>query len=211
MPTLEIHERVVINAPVDRVWKFLLDPARVVECLPGATFDGAESDTVFLGHIKVKVGPVTTLFAGKATMAEVDEPAHRVRIVGEGKDKNGAGTARLEMTGRVTATDAGTELAVDADVDLAGKLVTFGRGLIKSVSEQMFKQFSSRARASLEAEPAAAPADAPAEAAPAPAALATTPKKEESLNALPLLLRAIGSSIANLFRRLFRLGRKPRA
>lgn len=202
MSTLKIEERVVIKAPIDRVWKFLLDPPRVVECLPGATYDGAESDTVFLGHIKVKVGPVTTMFAGKATMAEVDEAARRVRIVGEGKDKAGAGTARLEMVGRVSAVDGGAELAVDADVDLTGKIVTFGRGLMKSVSVQLFKEFSSRAQAMLEPEPAAAAAPTPAEALPV--------KKEAELRAFPLLLRAIGGSIARFFRRLFRRGARKR-
>ena len=213
MPTLEIHETVAIKAPLDRVWSFLLDPARVVECLPGATYDGAESDTVFLGHIKVKVGPVSTQFAGKATMSEVDAEAHRVRILGEGKDKNGAGTARLELTGHVSQTETGSSLSVDAAVDLTGKLVTFGRGLIASVSQQLFKQFAASAREKLEAEPAPAPASTPtsdpaALAADAPTAAAATtlaPKKKEAqINGLSLLFRALGSSIARFFGRLFR-------
>ncbi len=209
MPTLEIHETVTIKAPIDRVWSFLIDPARVVECLPGATYDGAESDTVFLGHIKVKVGPVSTQFAGKATMSEVDATSHRVRILGEGKDKNGAGTARLELTGRVETTETGSSLSVDAAVDLTGKLVTFGRGLISSVSQQLFKQFAASARATLEAEPPPAPpADAaPESPAPAETKAATTlaPKKKEAhINGLSLLFRALGSSIARFFGRLFR-------
>ncbi|MBK9034259.1 MAG: SRPBCC family protein [Myxococcales bacterium] len=287
MSTLTIEERIVINAPVERVWQFLLDPERVVQCLPGATYDGAESEHVFLGHMKVKVGPVTTLFAGKATMSEIDGDGHTVKILGEGKDKNGAGTAKLTMTGAVVAVDGGSELRVVADVDIAGKLVTFGRGLIKAVSAQLFKQFSARAQAMLEQEPEAAAEAAPAEAvaaaapaeaaepaptgaaevapdaAPAPAAAASTdaptgpatgddapveaaptaapapatkpvptdltttaspfpgpqparsiakrpPSEEATLNALPLLVRAIGASIAGFFRRLFRFGRKPK-
>lgn len=206
MATIKIAERVVIKAPIERVWKFLLDPPRVVECLPGAHFDGAESETVFQGHMKVKVGPVTTLFAGKATMAEVDEAAHRVRIVGEGKDRSGAGTARLQMIGRVSEVDGGTELAVDADVDLTGKIVTFGRGLIASVSAQLFKEFSARAQATLEP-----PEAGPSPAAAGPAAEPASPgdrlpavRQEEALRALPLLLRSIRASIARFFRRLFR-------
>lgn len=269
MSTLQIEERIVINAPVERVWQFLLDPEQVVQCLPGATYDGAESEHVFLGHMKVKVGPVTTLFAGKATMSEIDAVARSIKILGEGKDKNGAGTAKLTMHGSVVAVDGGSELRVVADVDIAGKLVTFGRGLIKAVSAQLFKQFSARAQALLEPEAGAADAAAPAaepaaeaaapvvaaaaepapapaadaaptpaadaapvpalDAAPAPAAdavavaappvAAAAPKKaiakrppseEESLNALPLLFRAIGASIAGFFRRLFRFGRKPK-
>ena len=142
MANLKIEERVVIAAPVDAVWRFLLDPERVVQCLPGAAYDSKESDNVFLGHMKVKVGPVTTLFAGKATMSEIDEVARSLRITGEGKDKNGAGTAKMVMLGKVTEVPGGAELSIDAEVDIAGKLVTFGRGLIKSVSAQLFKQFS---------------------------------------------------------------------
>lgn len=211
MPTLEIHEKVAIKAPVDRVWAFLLDPAQVVACLPGATYDGAESETVFLGHIKVKVGPVSTQFAGKATMSEVDAAAHRVRIIGEGKDKNGAGTARLELNGAVIATPDGAELSVDAAVDMTGKLVTFGRGLISSVSQQLFKQFVASARTTLETAPPpeAAPAAPPATEIAAPIETKIAPKKEAQINGLSLLFRAIGGSIARFFKRLFRR-RAPR-
>lgn len=263
MANLKIEEKVVIAAPVEAVWRFLLDPERVVLCLPGAAYDGKESEHVFLGHIKVKVGPVTTLFAGKATMSEIDDVARSLRITGEGKDKNGAGTAKMVMRGKVAETEGGAELTIDAEVDIAGKLVTFGRGLIQAVSAQLFKQFSARAQELLAAEAAetaeaeasaaeasaAAPADAEPkateesgegaakategsepgdkdvregaaapEAAPAPKAieaakpavkapLTKRPAEEESLNALSLVLRAIGASIAGFFRRLF--GRKP--
>lgn len=245
MATLQIQERIVIKAPVEAVWALLLDPERVVTCLPGATYDGAESDKVFLGHMKVKVGPITTMFAGKATMAEVVEAEHRVTIVGEGKDQNGNGSARLEMKGRVSAVDGGAELAVDADVDIAGKLVTFGRGLIKSVSAQMFKQFAARAQELLEQPPAAATetkaetkaetaaaataeptaiaeAAAPAEATPAtttttattsatsapvakPGGLPAARAEAEPLNALPILLRAIGDGLVGALRALARV------
>lgn len=263
MANLKIQEKVVIAAPVEAVWSFLLDPERVVLCLPGAAYDGKESEHVFLGHIKVKVGPVTTLFAGKATMSEIDEAARSLRITGEGKDKNGAGTAKMVMRGKVAEVESGAELSIDAEVDIAGKLVTFGRGLIQAVSAQLFKQFSARAQELLAAEASAAEASATeagaaeasateasataaateatdssaaratdeapesASAAPAVAALQTTPAtaaprpaptaraplakrpaEEESLNALALVLRAIGASIAGFFRRLF--GRKPR-
>ena len=41
------------------------------------------ADNVFLGHIKVKVGPVTTNFHGRARMEDVDRTARTVRIIGE--------------------------------------------------------------------------------------------------------------------------------
>ena len=212
MSTLQIEERIVINAPVERVWQFLLDPEQVVQCLPGATYDGAESEHVFLGHMKVKVGPVTTLFAGKATMSEIDAGARSIKILGEGKDKNGAGTAKLTMHGSVVAVDGGSELRVVADVDIAGKLVTFGRGLIKAVSAQLFKQFSARAQALLEPEAGAADAAAPAAEPAAEAACASpcrAPCSAETARPRPRARSSSRPSSASRRRRARGRSRRP--
>ena len=153
MSTLMIEEKIALKATPERVFEFLLDPERVVSCLPGAGYDGKEDDKTFLGHIKVKVGPVVTNFKGVARMEEIDEAARSVRIVGEGKDPAGGNSARMTMVGRVEPTDGGSELRVVADVEVSGRLVTFGRGMIQSVSAQLFKQFSARIREALETAP----------------------------------------------------------
>ncbi|HEU4411570.1 MAG TPA: SRPBCC domain-containing protein [Polyangiaceae bacterium] len=153
MATLKIEERFVVRAPGELVWRFLLDPRRVAPCLPGAALDRVEGGDTFFGGIKVKVGPVLTQFKGKARLAEVDEAARAVTIVGEGKDQSGSGTAKMTMHSKVRQLDGGaTEILVNADVEMAGKLVSFGRGLMQGISAQLFKQFSERARTLLEAE-----------------------------------------------------------
>ena len=56
-------------------------------------------------------------------------------MAGEGRETSGAGSARLSMTSRLaTLPEGGTEIRVEADVDVAGKLVQFGRGMIEQVS-----------------------------------------------------------------------------
>jgi carbon monoxide dehydrogenase subunit G len=105
--------------------------------------------------MKVKVGPVTMEFKGKATLTEIDEAGRRVTIVGTGNDKGGSGSARMEMASRVVeAGDGGSEIVVVADVDLAGKIVRFGRGMMEGVSKQLFKQFAERVREALAVEEA---------------------------------------------------------
>src|SRR3954452_24754637 len=141
MSTLKIEERITVSAPPVRVWKFLLDPGRVAGCLPGARLDGVEGERTFLGTMKVKVGPVMMEFKGKATMSEVDEAERRVTLTGTGNDKSGSGSARMAMNSQIVAVaHAGSEIVVVADVDLAGKLVGFGRGMMAGVSKQLFKQ-----------------------------------------------------------------------
>lgn len=53
----KIEERFEVQAPVERTWKYLIDPARVVQCLPGAELLESKDEHRFLGAIKVKVGP----------------------------------------------------------------------------------------------------------------------------------------------------------
>ena len=157
MSSLKIEERIVVAAPPARVWAFLLNPARVAPCLPGARLDGTEGETTFLGTMKVKVGPVLMEFKGKATLSEVVEAERRVTMTGTGNDKSGGGSAKMVMSSRIVEVEGGgSEIVVEADVDLAGKLVRFGRGMMEGISKQLFKQFSERVQAELAAEAAEA-------------------------------------------------------
>lgn len=183
MSTLQIEERITVHAPPKRVWKFLLDPARVAACLPGAKLDGTEGEDTFLGTMKIKVGPVVMEIKGKATMSHIDPVERRVTLSGTGNDKAGGGSARMDMKSQILEVEGGgSEILVHADVHLAGKLVRFGRGMMEGISKQLFKQFAERVHAALDEddddeeeehveEAAAAPA-APAEPAPAPEAKA---------------------------------------
>ena len=149
--SFRIQESFEIAAPVERVWAYVTDPRRVVTCLPGAELTAVESDTTFLGKVKVKVGPVVAAYSGKVTLTEQDETAHRVRLVGEGRESSGSGSAKMTMTSTLTALATGaTEVHLTADLDVVGKLAQFGRGMIENVNKQMLKQFTDCARIMLE-------------------------------------------------------------
>ena len=190
-----IEETFQVDAPLPVVWSYLVDPKQVVRCIPGAELTGSESDRVFLGTVKVKVGPVTAGYAGRATLTEVDEAARRVRMTGEGRESSGAGSAKLSMTSRLADLPGGrTEIRVEADIDVAGKLVQFGRGMIDQVSKQLFRQFADCVRAEMAAR--ATGRGAAAAAAPVTAA--------KPVRALPLLLQSLWAMILSVFRRLAR-------
>lgn len=146
MSTLKIEEKFTVAAPVERVWQFLLSPELVAGCLPGAALRGQEGADTYLGTMKIKVGPVTSEFKGKATMSDIDPAAHRLKLTGTGDDVSGGGSARMSMELGVREAAEGSEVQVVADVEIAGKLVRFGRGMIEGVSKQLFKQFVERAR-----------------------------------------------------------------
>jgi len=189
---IEIEESLQVEAPVDRVWQFVVDPQRVVTCMPGAALDEAVDERTFLGTVKVKVGAITTSYKGRVEFTEVDEQAHTLQMAAEGRE-TGGGTAKGRVSIRVNALAEGpTELLTTASIDLTGRVMQVGRGMIQGVSHQLFKQFAASAKEILEAQDAAGEAAAVAAAA-----------EQKPVPILSLVFRTVWEAIARFFRRLF--------
>ncbi len=204
MSTLEIEETFSTPAPPTDVLAFLLDPEKLVDCLPGAELEAIESERVFHGRVRVKVGAVTIGYRGRIELTEVDEATGTIRAEGEGREKGGAGKVRLELTGRIEAEGDGSRVEVTARVKLAGKIVRFGRGLLEAVAVELFREFALAVSERVGASPAhdaLAPGKAPAapEVPAAPEAPAAPRKRQAPIRALPLLLRSIWSWVRGLF------------
>jgi len=196
----KIEERFEVQAPVERVWKYLIDPARVVECLPGAELIEMKDDRNFAGAIKVKVGPLAMSYKGNAKFTEVNEETHEVRMVGDAREVGGSGSTKVSMLSTVTpGASGGSQVVVSAEVELVGRIVQFGRGMIEEVSRQMFRQFSTCVRAKLEvpledAQPAAEDVHKNTE----PKRAAET----KAVAAAPLAFRALWAIIVRFLKRL---------
>src|SRR3972149_10736318 len=99
---IEIKESFEVEAPIEKVWQFLLDPNGGVLCMPGAALDEIVDESTFLGRVKVKVGPISTSYKGKVHFTEVDHRNHVVRLVAEGLDTSG-GQAKGDVASPLTA------------------------------------------------------------------------------------------------------------
>ena len=160
---ITVDESFEVSATPDEVWAYLIDPARVVTCLPGAELVQVEDAQTFVGRVKVKVGPVTASFRGRARFDELDVAARRVRMSGRGQESTGAGSASMKMTSEITPlATGGSRVHVQAEVDVVGKLMQFGRGMMEEVSKQIFAQFAACVAASLASEQGDVPRQAPA-------------------------------------------------
>jgi carbon monoxide dehydrogenase subunit G len=187
-----IEERFTVKASPEAVWAFLIDPRRVVVCLPGAELTEVVDERTFDGAVKVKVGPVTVGYKGRVRLVELDRAGWRVRMDGEGRESGGAGSARMSMESRLTPGPGGvTEVVVVSDLDVVGRLVQLGRGMIEQVSHQVFLQFAEQVRATLEAEAAVARGEAGAVAIAPPA-------RGQAVAALPLLFKALWAWLKSL-------------
>ncbi|MFL5882900.1 MAG: SRPBCC domain-containing protein [Actinomycetota bacterium] len=173
---MRIENTVEVDAPLDRVWALVNDIPRVAPCMPGAALTGVLDDKTYEGTVAVKLGPLRMSYKGKVVVEEVDEANHSARLAASGRDTKGAGTARASVTTRLEpAGDTHTRLQVTSDVQLTGKVASFGRGgAINDVATRLFGQFADCLRATLEGEPAAtAAAEGAAGTAGAGAAAAT--------------------------------------
>jgi len=204
----KIEEEFEVRAPVQQVWEYLIDPAKVVVCIPGAELLETKDEGSFVGAVKVKLGPMSMSFKGLMKFTEVDEQGHQVRMVGEGRDAGGAGSAKVTMLSKVAPLKGvGALVVVNAEVDLVGKVVQFGRGMIEEVSRQLFRQFSACVKQRLEVEVA----DESQLSGQTPAESLSTDKspeaETEALSAAPLVLRAMWTVLRRFFLRL--VGKQP--
>jgi uncharacterized protein len=160
---MRIENAVEVDAPVDRVWALVNDIPKVAPCMPGAALTGRVDDNTYKGRVVVE---------------EVDEANHSARLAASGKDTKGGGTARASVQTKLEpAGDTRTRLLVTSDVQLTGKVASFGRGgAISDVASRLFGQFADCLRATLEAEPTSPPAaPPPPSAAPPPASAEVAP------------------------------------
>ena len=156
---MRIENTVEVDAPLDRVWALVNDIPRVAPCMPGAALTGVVDDKTYEGTVAVKLGPLRMSYKGKVSVDEVDDASHSARLTASGKDTKGAGTARATVETRLEpGGETHTRLHVTSDVQLTGKVASFGRGgAINDVATRLFGQFADCLRATLEAESATPP------------------------------------------------------
>lgn len=139
---MELSDSFVVDHPIDKVWAVLTDVERIAPCLPGAQLTGSDGDE-HQGLIKVKVGPITSQYTGKASFTERDDDAHRLLMSASGRDSRGAGNASAAITVQLeSVTDSSTKVSVDTNLTITGKVAQFGRGVLADVSRKLMAQFA---------------------------------------------------------------------
>ncbi len=154
---MKITNQFTVSAPIEQAWDVLCDLEQVIPLMPGAQLTGHEGDD-YLGKVKVKVGPVTSEFSGKVHFVEQDRGQHRAVIDAKGKEMRGTGNAAATVTAQLHEDGDRTNVTVDTDLKIVGKLAQFGSGMLQQVSEKLLGQFVESLEGKLTAESVAAPA-----------------------------------------------------
>jgi len=141
---ITIEKTFEVEQPPEAVWAFLVDPERVVECLPGAKLLEEVDERTYRGEMGMKLGPIGVTFGGTIRFDRLDEAAREVEMSGEGKDEKGSGSVKMTMQSRLEPLeDGGTRVHVAQTVSLSGRLASFGRGgIVQNVADFMFGRFT---------------------------------------------------------------------
>ena len=152
------------DAPRERVWRAILDPAILARTLPGCEKLERVGENNYLGVLNVQVGPVKGQFQGTLVLTDVRPlEGYHMKLDGKGPAgfMNGEGDLRL--------TDAGgsTVLTYDIDSQVGGRVAAVGQRLLesssKSVARQGLEGLAREISAMGESEAAAAPIPPPAQ------------------------------------------------
>lgn len=193
MSTLSISRCFDVPATAESVWTYLTTPEFVVTCLPGAALTSSSEDgCTHEGTVTVKLGAMSIHYRGTAEFEDRDPEARKMRVRARGRERSGAGSAEMTMQASVVAQGpTSTQVALEASASVTGRVVTFGRGMIEIVAEQMLSDFASCLCEKLSVDGVESDYDAAAPGAPAP----------EPAAGLTILWRALASWIGKLLGR----------
>jgi carbon monoxide dehydrogenase subunit G len=124
------------ESKVDEVWDALFDPAVLAAVLPGC--EKLELvDGIYLGEMKIKVGPVQGNFAGKVGLSNIDK-LHSYTMDVDGRGAPGFVKAVANV--HVEPDGDGTRVTYDADAQVGGKIASVGQRLLDTSARAIVRQ-----------------------------------------------------------------------
>jgi hypothetical protein len=158
----------MLNAPRERVWQMLNDPAFLQTCLPGCESLEAAGPDRFQATMTIGIAAVKGKYTGTVTLSE-KEPPQRFKMRVEGKGTGGF----MQGTGDLALADdpQGTKVTYQGDVQVGGPIASVGQRLLEGVVKMLVGQFFAAVNTQLAAmaatpSPPATPSCGPGHAAP---------------------------------------------
>jgi len=140
---VHFSERIEVPLAAADVWSFVWQIERTAACLPGCVgVTQLEAGVRYKARIEDRVGPYKLGFDLDVVVDEA-VPPHRIRLRASNVD-NGLGVSQhIVMTVDLQEMAASqTRLAVEADVEVQGKIVALGQFMVRRKAADIVKQFA---------------------------------------------------------------------
>ncbi len=139
---MKFNQRAVIAVAREPLWDFLMDVPKVAQSLPGVEkVEQLDPDT-YQGTLKIRVGPISINLQGKIIVEQRDRASWRATLRADASDRLAAGAVRAKTTMELKdLSSTETDLLVDTDVSIMGKIGEFGQPIIRRKADAMLKEF----------------------------------------------------------------------
>jgi uncharacterized protein len=149
---MRLGDRLVVVAPRQRVWDFLLDPSRVAGCFPEVDRLERLDERRTRASVPVKVAFLTLRVVVEVELAEAVEPERAVfRVTATGPGSAAEGTIVVELRegsasdGAELGADAGpgralTTIEWSADVEPRGMAAAVGQAQVERAAEPALRR-----------------------------------------------------------------------
>jgi carbon monoxide dehydrogenase subunit G len=146
---MKLEGEVIIQAPRESVWDFLLDIERMSECVPGLeALDTVEPNQKYRATASVGLGTVRVKFDADVEWLELERPS-RALLKGHGTAPGSAGDATAEMV-LSDGPEGATTLTWWADVIISGTIASLASRLMGSVTKKLTSTFFNCVRKQVE-------------------------------------------------------------
>jgi carbon monoxide dehydrogenase subunit G len=130
-----------LKAHIQKVWDTVLLPDTLAACIPGAEKIVAVDDKTYDCLVKQSVGPISVKLQFQVKLIEVNPPNH-VKAYGTGEALGKMGTFTVELIVDLTQAGEEVEVAYKTDVNIVGKLATFGERIMRAKAKTIGEEFT---------------------------------------------------------------------
>jgi len=135
---VKISGEATINAPVERVWDALLDPAVLVRTIPGCERLETTGENSYAMTVTAGVAAIKGTYAGTCELHDL-HLHESLMLTAQGA--GAPGTIGADVQVRFAGSGSSTILAYDADAIVGGMIGGVGQRMLSSVSKRMAAEF----------------------------------------------------------------------
>ena len=144
---MQITGSYTFDAPPERVWNLLMDPAVLSSCIPGCDKFDPTGDNRYTVTLTVGLAAITGTYSGTVQLVDqVPHSSYRLIVEGQGRPGFVKGSSAIALRPDGDAT----EVAVTADVQTGGLIARVGQRMIGGVAKMMMDRFFSCLQGKLE-------------------------------------------------------------
>jgi carbon monoxide dehydrogenase subunit G len=139
-----------LKAARQEIWNIMLQPGILASCVPGAEKIVAVDDKTYDCLVKQSVGPISVTLKFIVHLTEIDPPKY-VKAEGRGEALGKLGTFSLTLVVNLNEIPGGeVEVAYITDVNIVGKLATFGERIMRAKAKTVGENFGTNLQKKLQ-------------------------------------------------------------